>query len=242
MEQIIDSIKQVLFKESINGDDNKAENKKQQSQLSAADRFTVATNSDPKYKYLQRDRLLKRTDKFHSVLNEEQPLLMFNKQSLECQRLHIDEFDQYYQRVIGIQREIDKVKSVLNKKDKEIHLLREIIENQTKVLENLDFDVGLLSNENVIKARIAAKEIGDQRSKIDSSQLEGSGRIIKSSPKRTTLHESGMKSNQDVVSESRRLSKQIKLLQFNVKNQMKEALDYDDDDNNALRIKRGSIS
>ena len=51
-----------------------------------------------------------------------------------------------------------------------------------------------------------------------------------------------MKSNQDVVSESRRLSKQIKLLQFNVKNQMKEAVDYQDDDHDALRKKRGSIS
>lgn len=62
------------------------------------------------------------------------------------------------------------------------------------MLENLNFDVGLLSNENVIKARIAAKEIGDQRSKIDSSLLAGSGSIGKNSLKRTVL-ESGMKNN-----------------------------------------------
>ena len=86
--------------------------------MQAGDGFTVATNSDPKYKYLQRDRLLKRMDKFHTVLNDEKPLLVFNKESIECQRLHIDEFDQYYQRVIGIQKEIDKAKGVVNKKDK----------------------------------------------------------------------------------------------------------------------------
>ncbi len=72
---------------------------------------------------------------------------------MECERLHIEDFNQYYQRVTSMEERLEKVRRQKEKREREITLLKEVIDSQSKLLNGLNLDIGLLAHENLFKAR-----------------------------------------------------------------------------------------
>lgn len=121
MEQIQENVKLLLSGSS--------EQEEGSPPPSGANKFSVAMKASPAFRYVNRDRLLKKMDTFYAPLHAQSPLPAFSDAALDCERLHIDDFDEYYQRVVAVERAKSAVEKRLDKREKEIVLLREIIQS-----------------------------------------------------------------------------------------------------------------
>lgn len=117
-------------------------------------------------------------ENFYAPLHQQRALATFSHAfsdaALDCERLHIDDFDEYYQRVLALERAKAGVERKLDKRNKENIMLKEIIQSQNKLLDGLNLDIGLLASENALKARVASEKKQDNGMKATTSNAKKS--------------------------------------------------------------------